>query len=117
MSTIKVNGAAVPSPSELKVTVFDVSSGEARSASGGLVMDRIAVKRRLSLRWAHLTPAELGALLGQVGGGFFEAEYPDPRLMAQRTMVCRCGEAAAGVLRVDGGAPVWVDVRMEWTER
>ena len=42
MSTIKVNGAAVPSPSELKVTVFDVSSGEARSASGGLVMDRIA---------------------------------------------------------------------------
>lgn len=117
MAVLTVNGAAVPSPAEMKVSIFEVGSGEQRSASGGLVVDRVAVKRRLKLRWAHLTPAELGGLLGQVGGAFFEAVYPDPQQMAPRAMTCRCGERTAGVLQIRGGEPVWVDVEMEWIER
>jgi len=117
MAVLTVNGAAVPSPSELKVSVFEVGSGDIRSASGALVKDVTAIKRRLNLRWAHLTPVELGNLLSAVSGAFFEAEYPDPASAAARTAVFRAGEASAGVLRMADGAPVWTDVVMEWIER
>ena len=116
MAVLTVNGAAVKSPSELKVSVFEVGSGELRSASGALVKDVVAKKRRLSLRWAHLAPSELGALLRQVGGAQFSAVYPDPEDGLRTAQFC-CGEASAGVLRVDGGSPVWTDVQMEWIER
>lgn len=117
MAVLTVGGAAVPAPSEMKVTLVEVGSGDVRSASGALVKDVLAVKRRLTLRWAHLTPVELGNLLGSVSGAFFQAEYPDPLTMAARTAVFRAGDAAAGVLRMVDGAPVWTDVSMEWIER
>lgn len=116
MAVLTVNGAEVRAPSELKVTVFEVGSGEIRSASGGLVTDCVAVKRKLSLKWATMEPGELGALLGAVSGEDFSAEYPDP-MAGVRTAVFRCGESLAGVLRIVGGEPVWVDVSMEWTEK
>lgn len=116
MAVLKVNGAEIRSPSELKVTVFEVGSGEVRSASGGLVTDCVAVKRKLSLKWATMEPAELGALLGAVSGEVFTAEYPDPK-EGTRTAVFHCGETLTGVLRIVGGAPVWVDISMEWTEK
>lgn len=117
MAVLTVGGASVPAPSELKVVLFEVGSGDVRSASGTLVKDVTAVKRRLNLRWAHLTPVELGNLLSAVSGAFFQAEYPDPVTMAARTAVFRSGESAAGVLRMVDGAPVWTDVSMEWIER
>lgn len=117
MAVLTIGGEAIPSPSELKVSIFEVGSGEARSASGMLVSDRVAEKRRLTLRWAHLAPSQLGALLGKVGEAFFQVSYPDPKTMAVRTMTCRCGECGAGVLRMMDGAPVWTDVEMEWVER
>lgn len=117
MAVLTVGGAGVPSPSEMKVTVLEIGSGDVRSASGALVKDVVAVKRKLNLRWAHLTPVELGNLLGAVSGAFFEAEYPDPVSMAARTAVFRAGDCSAGVLRMVGGAPVWTDVTMEWMER
>ena len=117
MAVLTIGGAAMPSPSEMKVSVFEVGSGDVRSASGALVKDVTAVKRRLNLCWAHLTPLELGSLLDAVSGVFFEAEYPDPVSMAARTAVFRAGECTAGILKMENGAPVWTDVSMEWTER
>lgn len=117
MAFLKVNGAEAASPSEMRVEVVDVGAFEQRSASGRLVADRAAVKRRLTLRWSALSPAQLGAMLGAVGEGFFEATYPDPVDGTPRTMSCRCSKRMAGVLLVRGGEPVWTDVEMEWTER
>ena len=115
MAVLKINGAAVKSPAQMKASLFEVGSGEMRSASGGLVSDCVAVKRKLALSWAYMEPEELGALLAAVGEAF-EAEYPDP-MGGMRTACFRCGEAVTGVLRMIGGEPVWTDVSMEWTER
>lgn len=117
MAVLTVGGAAIPTPSELKVSIFEVGSGGTRSASGKLVSDVVAVKRRLNLRWAHMTPVELGDLLGAVSGAFFEATYPDPVAAQARAAVFRAGESTVGVLRIQGGEPVWTDVSMEWIER
>ena len=116
MAVLTVGGAAVKSPTELRAEIFEVGSGDMRSASGMLVRDVVAVKRRLHIRWAMLTPTELSALLGKVGGTAFEAQYPDPEA-GMRTAQFRLSGASAGVLRMVEGAPVWTDVVMEWTER
>ena len=117
MAVITVNGAEMPSPSKLEVEIFDVGSREGRSASGRLVRDRIAVKRRLTLKWACLTCAQMGTLLSAVAGGFFEAACPDPETGKMRASQYSCSERTAGVLCIRDGEPVWNNVKMEWTER
>lgn len=114
---LKVNGIAVASPSEMQVRIFDVGSQPERSADGGLVIDRVAVKRALKLKWPALSAAQMGALLSAVSDGFFTVTCFDPLTAAEREMVCRCGERSAGVLCMRDGAPVWSGVEMEWTER
>lgn len=118
MAVLLVNQAAVPSPSELTVSVFEAAGTVDRNANGGAVIDRVAVKRRLELVWAHLSPAELAALLTAIGGeSFFEATYPDPVTGGNRTMTCYAEERTAAVLRLENGAPVWRDLKMRWIER
>lgn len=114
---LKINGTAVASPSEMQVRIFDVGAQPERSADGGLVADRVAVKRSLKLKWPALSTAQMGALLGAVSDGFFTVTCFDPLTAAEREMVCRCGERIVGVLRMQDGAPVWSGVEMEWTER
>ena len=116
MAVLWVNDAEIAPPSELRVELFSVGSGPVRSASGSLVSDRVAVKRRLNLKWTLLSTEQMGALLGAVGEGFFKVKYPDPQA-GRRTMTCCCGEQMAGALRMLGGEPVWMDVEMTWEER
>lgn len=118
MSMLTVNGAAMPAPSAMKVEIFDVSSGVSRNAAGGAVVDRMGVKRRLNLKWSHLTGDQLSALLNATAGScFFEVAYPDPVDGGMRSMRCHCGDRAAGMLRMEDGEPIWTDVEMIWTER
>lgn len=116
MAMLKVNGAAVPAPTALKVTVFDVASDISRNAAGNAVMDLRAVKRKLQLSWAHMNGADFATMLNEMNG-FFEVDYPDPQSGGSRKMNCYCSEREAGILRMDAGNAVWTDVKMEWTER
>ena len=119
MAVIKLNGAAAVSPSALKVEIFDVGSAETRSASGQRVVDRVAVKRRLTLRWAMLSAEQAQALMAflyiATDGKKFQATYPDPAL-GERTGWFGCETRSAGVMRMVGGAAVWTDVEMQWAE-
>lgn len=118
MAMLWVNGEAVDAPSEMKVTIFDVSSGVRYNAAGNAVLDRTGVKRALALSWARMSGESLAALLKKVGtGGFFEAVYPDPESGEARVMHCYCSDRVAGILRMENGAPVWTNVEMTWTER
>ena len=116
MAMLTVNGKPVPAPSAMSAAVFDVSGGVSRNAAGSAVMDRTAVKRRLELTWAHITGQDLSMLLGEIGG-FFDVTYPDPVSGEPRQMQCWCGDRAAGILRMGENGPVWIDVKMTWTER
>lgn len=118
MAVITVNNVNMPTPTTLKVTIFDVASSADRNASGAVVMDRVGTKRKLEMTWARLTPTQLSTLLNAVGTDvFFTAGYPDPQTAATRTMTCYCGDRAVGVLRMVNGAPVWTNVEMNWIER
>ena len=113
-----VNGAAVPAPSEIKITIEENSSGLRRSASGYAMLDRMGIKRMLMLRWACMSAVELAALLEMVGGGsFFEASYPEPESGSMRTMICCAREWTTGMLRMENGVPMWKNIEMKWMER
>ena len=116
MAMIRIGGAEMPSPSELKVEIFDVGVQDERTADGGLAVDRIAVKRRLNLAWAHMTPAQLGALLKLVAQPLFEVTYPDPETASSRMMQCTCTGRTAGVLLIRSGSPIWTDIRLTLLE-
>lgn len=118
MAVLFVNGQAVPSPSSMKVTVFDVSSTADRNASGNVVIDRVGIKRKLELSWAHLSGDELSRLLTAVGQDvFFAVEYPDPVTGGMNSIVCYAGDRSTGILRMVGGEPVWTKIEMNWIER
>ena len=114
---LKINGGAIPSPSALSVSLEDPSAAAERSASGRAVKDFLPGKRRLRLRWAHLSPAQLSALLQAVDACFFDAAFPDPATGGEATARCWCAGRSMGVLRMRDGAPVWTDIEMEWMER
>ena len=118
MAVLFVNGQAVPAPASMKVTVFDVSSTADRNASGNVVIDRVGTKRKLELSWAHLTGSQLSALLTAVGTEvFFTVQYPDPQTGGMRSMECYSGDRSTGIMRVEGGEPVWTKIEMNWIER
>lgn len=117
MAMLTINGAEMPSPSRLEAELIEIGSFGERTASGRLVADRIAVKRRLKLKWPRLTPAQMGLLLGAVGGDAFEVVCPDSATGGMGAMTCRCCARSAGVLMVREDGPVWTDVEMEWEER
>ena len=114
---LKINGIDAPSPSALTVSLEDVSAAVERSAAGLAVRDYAGAKRKLKLRWAHLTGEQLSALLQAVDAAFFDARYPDPVTGAAATVRCWCAARSMGALRMRDGAPVWTDIEMEWMER
>ncbi len=114
---LKINGAAAPSPSALTVSLEDISGAAERSAAGSAVRDYAGAKRRLKLRWAHLTGLQLRAILQAVDACFFNVNYPDPLTGALATVQCWCAARSMGMLRMQDGAPVWTDIEMEWVEK
>ena len=66
MAILTVNGVAMPAPSALSVAVEDVGDDAGRNALGERVVDRVAVKRMIALRWARLTASQLATILQAV---------------------------------------------------
>ena len=84
MAILTIGGKEMPAPSEMSVEMQEIGSSGERSASGRLVADRVAVKRRLKLKWAALAGDAAKALLS-AADGFFTATYPDPATGAARS--------------------------------
>ena len=114
---LTINGAEMPSPSEMTVTLEDRGETSAIHALGQRVADRMAVKRVVHLTWALLTGGELAKLVSAVNAGvFFTAALPDP---AGGTFsgVFRAEERSAQLHRADGALIQWKNVTMQWEER
>lgn len=116
MAILTIGGQAMPAPAELRVEMIEVGSGGERSASGRLVADRVAVKRKLKLKWSALSGEALAKLLS-AADGFFTAAYPDPATGESRSATFYANARAMGAMRLDGETAVWSDVSMEWLEK
>lgn len=78
---LKINGILIkPTPQEMTVDVSDIDGESTRNARGDMVRDRIAVKRKISLKFPPLTDSQIQTILNAVSNEFFTVEYPDPVL-------------------------------------
>ena len=112
MAFLTIDNLEMPAPSEMKVELVNVGSDEQRSASGRLVCDRVAVKKRVKLKWAALSGAEIAKLFS-AADGFFTAQCPDPCSNQMVKTQFYASARSLGVMRADGGACVWEDAAMD----
>lgn len=114
---ITINGQSIPAPTDYVVSVMDIDGDTARTASGLMVRDRIAVKRKLELMWKYLTKDELTNLLNAVSPVFFDVQYVDSQTGDTKTGTFYVGDRTAGAIDYAGGQIRWKDIRMNFIER
>lgn len=113
---IKINGTTIPTPSDYKPSIQDISKAE-RNANGDMIIERIATKRKLELSWVHLSQEELQQLLQLVAPIFFTVSYPDPQDGSTRTGTFYCGDRSTGALDYRNGRVRWKDIKFNLVER
>jgi hypothetical protein len=75
---LKIAGVTVKTPSELKIGRFDITKSN-RAASGKMIMELIATKRRVDCIWTLIADNELQLIIDTITANkpFFILEYPD----------------------------------------
>ena len=118
---IKINGTPTPRfPSTFSVVLSDLDDGATttRTMDGVLHRDRIAVKRKITLKFNFLLWEELSTLLKQMKEVFFDVEYPDPETGKSETKTFYVGNRTAPVAQYDDtGNIYWVDISFNFIER
>jgi len=113
---LKIAGTTVAAPSELKVGRFDISKSD-RVASGKMVMEIIATKRRVDVVWGMLPDDKLTTIIDTITANkpFFTLEYPDAG--GTKTMTCYSGDIMTGLWYTVGGVRYWQDVSIAFIEQ
>jgi len=113
---LKIAGVTVKTPSELKVGRFDITKSN-RSASGKMMMDIIATKRRVDCTWTLIADSELQLIIDTITANkpFFTLEYPD--VGGQKTMTCYCGDINTGLWQTKNAVRYWQDVTIPFIEQ
>ena len=68
---IKINGTQIPTLPTYQIGIMDLSIAE-RVASGLLMIERIATKRKIEMSWFYLTKEQLSSLLTLVSPCFLQ---------------------------------------------
>ncbi len=113
---IKVNGTAIPTPTEYRPGIMDISKAE-RNARGDMVIDRITTKRKLELSWNYLSQEQLSHLLQLVSPVFVTVEYPDAQEGAMRTGTFYTGDRVPAAAKYQDGVMSWKDFKLSLIEK
>ncbi len=113
---LKIAGTIVATPAELKVGRFDISKSD-RVASGKMVMEIIATKRRVDVVWKYIKDDELQTIIDTITANkpFFTLEYPDAG--GTQTMTCYAGDIMTGLWHTVGNTRYWQDVSIGFIEQ
>jgi hypothetical protein len=113
---IDINGVTIPTPSAFQVSISDVSEAE-RNAKGGIMIDRIATKRKLELSWEYLSNYDISTVLNAVKDIFFTVTYPDPEVGAELTKTFYVGDRTAAVQVIKNSIPQWKGLKFNFIEK
>lgn len=71
--SLAINGAQVKTPASLEVVIQDIDTKASRDSNGLLHRDRVAIKRKLTVKWGPLTVSDCSVILKAISGQFFLA--------------------------------------------
>jgi hypothetical protein len=113
---LKIAGVTVKTPSELKVGRFDITKSN-RSASGKMMMEIIATKRRVDCTWNYIKDSDLQLIIDTIMANkpFFNLEYPD--VGGTKTMTCYAGDIVTSLWYTKNGIRYWEEVSIPFIEQ
>ena len=113
---LKIAGVSVKAPTDLKIGRFDLTKSS-RTASGKMVMELIATKKRVDITWKMLPDNELQKIIDTITANkpFFTLEYPDAG--GTKTMTCYVGDITTGLWHTIGGIRYWKEVSVPFIEQ
>jgi len=116
MADLYIAGTKVARPADIKVGRFDLTKSN-RTASGKMVMEYIATKRRVDVVWRYIPDADLQVILNLLAANkpFFTLEYPDAG--GQQTMTCYAGDINASLWHTRNGIRYWSEVSIAFIEQ
>lgn len=119
---LSCDGSALPEPAHggFSISVQDVDSASTgRGADGNMIRDRVAIKRKINLKFPPLTTSEMSNILSAVSGVSFSVEYPDPVSGTTGSGTFYCGDRTAPVYKVNDtktGVELWENVSFNLIE-
>lgn len=116
MAQIVIAGVQVAAPAEIKIGRFDLTKSN-RTASGKMVMEIIATKRRVDVIWKMLTDDDLRLIIDTIAAHkpFFTLQYPDAGGTA--TMTCYAGDINTSLWHMVNGVRYWDEVGIPFIEQ
>ena len=121
MMTLKINGVDLPKmPSSFSVTISDLDDGTTttRTMDGKLHRDRIAVKRKLELKFNAMSWSELSMILQMIEDIFFDVTYPDSQTGTLETKEFYVGNRTSPIaLFRPNGDVIWNNIAFNFIER
>jgi hypothetical protein len=113
---LKIAGVSVKAPTDLKIGRFDLTKS-GRTASGKMVMELIATKRRVDVVWKMLTDSELQTIIDTITANkpFFSLEYPDAG--GTKSMTCYAGDVVTSLWHTKNGVRYWEEVSIAFIEQ
>lgn len=115
VDVIKLNGTTIKKPKDFKISKFNLTKS-GRVASGKMVMDLIAKKRKFEFSYEVLSGPDLDTILGIIDTDamFFTIDYVENGVAKNATVYV--GEIAAKKFRTDG-VWYWKDVSFNLIEQ
>ena len=113
---LKIAGVSVKAPTDLKIGRFDLTKS-GRTASGKMVMELIATKKRVDITWKMLPDNELQKIIDTITANkaFFSLEYPDAG--GTKTMTCYAGDIVTSLWHTKNGVRYWEEVSIGFIEQ
>jgi len=113
---LKIAGVSVKAPTDLKIGRFDLTKS-GRTASGKMVMELIATKKRVDITWKMLPDSDLKKIIDTITDNkpFFSLEYPDAG--GTQTMMCYTGDITTSLWHTINGVRYWDEVSIPLIEQ
>lgn len=115
MALIRINGVAIPNPSDIDRGEFDITRSE-RTSDGTMVRDVVTTKRRIDITYDFLSDPDYAAIKTLLAGkGFVQVTYPSPG--GEVTMTAYPGDITDRAWHTRNGVRWWRDVKFSLIER
>lgn len=112
---LKINGVAMPTPSEMTHSIYDITDGE-RDSTGTMHIDLIATKYKLECKWNVLTQANMTKILNTVNAITFSISFVDPVTGEEKTMNVYKGDRSIPIFKITNGENVYKDFKINFIE-
>lgn len=112
---LKIGGVAMPTPSEMTPSIYDITDGE-RDSTGTMHIDLIATKYKLECKWNILSQANMTKILKAIKPITFNVTFIDPETGTEKSITVYKGDRSIPIFRITNGENVYKEFKINFIE-